>query len=329
MQERRTTIRYAYRCHSQYCPSDDLTPRDGVLTNLSESGAGLLAQEPPRAGSLITVGFSLPGEPEPLTATGVVRWAEPKPSGRWYPVGLDWIPLEPPTRDRLQRFLGRPERRRTAESAPGPEQTGAGKPRVAGKPLSLMAGLVAAAALILLIIALMARTAKLNSSLGARDAVIAELGQESDRLRLELGTTRQSLEDTSREVAELDQQARQFGEEVTRLSDEVERFEQSYTTMQDEREALILRVMDLEQERMVLHKRLASPEQLRTAIREAIAARKQEVRAKRLLFLDAQRQAELARLAHGNRGFLVRNGALTTTAPSVLTIRVLEPETAN
>ncbi len=91
MQERRTTIRIGQQCRTQYCSSEDLLPRDGRITDLSERGVGLLVREAHRIGEVLTVGFSLPGDRTTLTATGVVRWSNPPQKGRWYPVGLDWI----------------------------------------------------------------------------------------------------------------------------------------------------------------------------------------------------------------------------------------------
>src|SRR3989338_4726715 len=108
MQERRTTIRVDRLCRAQYCPADDLIPRDGRLTNLSERGAGLLAHETHRLGARLTVSFSLPEEEEPLTATGVVHWSDARARhGQWYPLGLEWLPMEETARHRLYTFLSR------------------------------------------------------------------------------------------------------------------------------------------------------------------------------------------------------------------------------
>ena len=94
MQERRSTIRIEYPARAQYCPSEDLIPRDGRMTNLSERGANLLARETHRLGERITVSFPLPEEEEPLTVTGVVRWSDPTAQrGRWHATGIEWLPL--------------------------------------------------------------------------------------------------------------------------------------------------------------------------------------------------------------------------------------------
>ena len=74
MQERRTSIRMAHAVAAQYCPSDDLLPRDGKLLDVSERGSRLKAREPRQVGDRITVTFPLEQEQEPLTVTGEVRW---------------------------------------------------------------------------------------------------------------------------------------------------------------------------------------------------------------------------------------------------------------
>lgn len=106
MDERRTILRIAYHAPIQYLPSQDLLPHGGRLVDISERGAGVVVSEPYRFGEQLTISIPLPGEEEPLTVTGAVRWSAPQRRvGRRYAVGLEWFPLGETARHRLRTFL--------------------------------------------------------------------------------------------------------------------------------------------------------------------------------------------------------------------------------
>lgn len=320
MEERRAAVRFAHRCRTQYCSSEDLMPRDGRITSLSEQGIGLLVREAHRAGELLSVGFSLPGEQEALTATGVVRWSAPPRDGRWHPVGLNWLQLEESVRNRLQRFLDGAE-----ASAPAAVAT-----KRRRRPAALTA-----AALLLLGVALAGWWAwsvhrenrQLHTAVALRDQVIDELGTQGTHLVAELGEAKTHLLETAAEVARLDQQAQVFGIEMEQMNGELGRFQASYEAIREEREQLIKQVMDLEQERTTMLKQFSSVDELRLAIREAVEARKQARQASRLSRLAARRAPVDQQLADGNRGYLIRDGQPTVSA-GTRWIRVHEPESS-
>jgi archaellum component FlaC len=323
MQERRTTVRKTLYTRTQYCPSEDLELRDGRIADVSERGAGVLMRERHRGGELVTVGFSLPGEEDTLTATGVVRWSGPEsPTGQWHRIGLEWLPLEEGTRNRLHRYL------ETAKPIPDKAR------RLPAVPSVVRIGIAAGFAAVALSAWMLFRWGSdlqeenfaLESTVQQRDAIIGNLGQEGRRLKIELGEARKNLAATAGEVARLDLQAQTFGKEVDRLSQDVQKFQSAYLQAHEERGELMQKVLLLEQEKANLAKRLNSVDDLKLAIRDAIESRKQSQQAQRLRMLKAQRESQERWLSQGNRGFLIRDGRPTVNKGTVW-IRVHEPET--
>ena len=323
MQERRTTIRKSHYARMQYCPAEDLELRDGRIADVSERGTGALMRERHRSGELVTLGFSLPGAEDTLTATGIIRWSGPEsPKGTWHRAVVEWLPLEDATRNRLHQFL------ETAKPAPERRTTsGAGT-------FVRRAALIASAVAIGLLGWGLYRWAsrvementELVSSVQRRDAIIHFLGQEGQRLKFELDDAHQRLAETAGAVERLDAQAQFFGKEVERLNQDVAQFQRSYLESREERAQLMQRVLTLEQEKTSLAKRLNSVDELKLAIREAIERRKQVQQADRLAILKTKRDAQEQWLSQGNRGYLVRDGR-PTIGRSTVWIRVHEPET--
>jgi len=324
MQERRTTIRIGRLSRAQYCPADDLVPRDGRLTDLSERGAGLLTQETHRIGARLTVTFPLPEEEEPLTASGVVHWSDARArQGRWYPLGLEWLPMEETARHRLSTFLSRRTQERPLEVS--------GK-RILSVTLQpvlrrtvLVLGVLLVAGFAVWVLSLSQRNLALGEALKQRTAIIRHIEQREVVLERELTSARAQLASASTTAANVGAQAQELEAEVGRLSGEVERFQQSYVRLREEREQLIQRVLELEQERLRLAGRLSSIPDLRLAIREAVEARRLAQRQARTQTVMARVDAARQFAAEGNRGYLVRNGR-PTAGRSTMWIRVHEPE---
>ena len=337
MQERRTTIRARYSSRAQYCSAEDLLPRDGRVTNLSERGAGVLARERRPVGERVTVTFPLPEEEEPLTVTGVVRWSEGQARGRGYPMGLEWLPLEETTSHRLHAFLNA-----QAREAPRRAEVGVWRSLRSVRSLAVGVGIVLAILLGLRLFrgatALQQENRQLGGAVAQRNEIIqqlelrgAGLEQELTASNTQLATSKVQLTAAAEAMTQLGRQSQGLEGDVQRLGQEVERFQQSYVQLQEsygqlreEREALMLRVLDLQQERTLLAKRLSSIPDLRRAIRDAIQARTE---AQRQVWLQA-RLAAAAReqSVEGNRGYLVWEGQ-PTAGRSALSIKVHEPET--
>jgi hypothetical protein len=346
MQERRTTIRIEHRAHAQYCPSEDLIPKDGRVLNLSERGAGLLLRDARRVGERLTLTLFLPEETDVLTGTGVVRWSDTKARrGWWHSTGLEWLPFEDTDRHRLETFLCR-----------HPQITAAGRGIASGVSSSTIMRSVLSAGLVWMLAVgivgivwglwLNQQNRQLGDAIHQRNAVINQLEEQEQRLSLELGAANSRFAQTTQEVVRLDTQTRQLGSTLEGLTQELDRVQQSYAAAGNERDALIQRVLDLEQqkayserqrtlseserakleqERSRLALRLSSLPELRLAIREAVKVRRQAQRAKRRLFIQQQREAERKALAAGNYGYLVREG-IPTASRSTVWIRVHEPD---
>lgn len=337
MQERRTTVRTPCSLRAQYCAAEDLLPRDGRMVDLSERGAGLWVREAHRAGEPITASFSLPGSSETLTATGVIRWSLPA-KGRWYPLGIEWLPMEESTRNRLHTFLVKSPAKEAAPSA-------AESPQMRAPVSWFLLGLwVVAVALVGVVIWLWAsalqREAGLRNSLSQRNSVISALKQREQRLaareawlQQELVTAKVHLATAADEMTRLDGQTQELAADAHRLSREVGLFEQSYATVQQERAGLIQEVMNLEQERLKLIGKLSSLPDLHVAIREAIESRKTEKTEKGAgLFSKPSRDADITIDEYDNQGFIIRDGRSTFTrrnAGSPMWIRVHEPEASS
>lgn len=323
MQERRTRIRVPHRTRAQYCSCDDLLPKEGFLTTLSERGAGLLLREAHPVGEQLTANFSLAGEHEGVTATGVVRWSDTRSRrGPGVQVGLEWLPIEEAASRRLNRFL-----HQAAQSSSAADSI----PRQASvRPVAPNAALVAGIVLTGLLVGGLVgvfwawpydpQRAKLTSALKKRDALIEALERQSTQLKRELATTTSRLEFTSAEVAQLGEQAQalegkaqQFGQEFIRLQD-------SSVALRQEREALISRILELEQERLTITQRSVPLGELHLAIRETIARRHDAFGAPRIVPARGMTRAGL-----GNRGYLTRKGR-PAVSRSPVSIRVREPE---
>ena len=231
MQERRTTVRVSYPCRAQYCAAEDLLPRDGRLINVSERGAGLLAREARKAGEQVTVSFSLPGATDSLTATGVVRWSAPSAKGKWHALGMEWLPLEEGTRNRLHEFLY------PQPVPPGAPVLPAGYKDGQRKNISWWLWAVVLVALAI-IAAVWVRSfqqekQRLEHGLQQRNTVITVLQEREQRmaqreawLRQELVTAKTHLAIASGEMTQLDMQAQSLSADAHRLRQEVDLFQQ-------------------------------------------------------------------------------------------------------
>ena len=325
MQERRSIVRTPYACRIQYCSSEDFLPRDGQLVNMSERGAGILIREVPHDGDRLTLNVPIAGEEEGLTATGIIRWSGTRPSrGRWYPAGLEWLPLEEAMRQRLHDFLQRQNR-----SEPAPKSRSKTRRLALPKPALLIGALLIPLAMLSAFLAFSFRSLstenrQLQGAISQRNVLISHLQQKEQTLQAQLSEAKIQLASSLTEVDRLDAHTQHLTSDVARLTSDVERVQQSYHQLQDEREALIRRVMDLEQERLILSRHLASLPHLRVAIREAIEGRKHTQRDAWRRRIESKRAASRPASGSGNRGYLLWQGR--STARSTTFIRVHDPQ---
>lgn len=337
MQERRTTIRIRRGGRAQYCSSDDLLPRDGQLANLSERGAGARVHQPSRIGERLTLTFPLPGADDALTATGIIRWSDPPvPKRHGYRAGLEWLPMEEATRNRLHAFLSScamPSPVRTMTAARGAGWSG--PVRRALVLLVVLGGMGGVVFVTQHMGALQQENVQLSAAVTQRNATITQLAHDGQRLQEALAVARTHLSATADDVHRLDEQTQRLTGEVERLNHTADAVQQSYLQVRQQREQLMQQMLELEQEnlrlaheRAHLARRLSSIPELRLAIREAVQARRKTEEAQRRALLEAKRAARRQasqESATGNQGYLVREGQQTINQ-STLWIRVHEPE---
>lgn len=314
MQERRATIRVPFWGRAQYCAAADLIPRDGRVTNLSERGVGLWVREPHQQDERITLTVSLPMEEEPLTATGLVRWSAGEAlQGRWYPLGLEWLPLEETTRYRLRSFL-----HHHLQEAP----VSGGLPllrhlmvrwqasRGLWGRLSVACGWLVVIGCVLWAVGLHQQNQLLATALIQRTAMMRQLEQRTTQLQQELGVATQRLASSAEELTTLDQQVMRLAALRHQLDEELKIYQGSSTLLRREREQLLEQIAALERDRQHLAWKL------RVAIREAIERRPQTPGrpASEEPAVPNAGEASLPWWVWGNRGYLVWNGHPTKSS---------------
>ena len=325
MQERRTSVRITHRCRAKYCSTDEFLPKDGHLANLGQHGAGLLVREPHRAGERLTVSFTIPGEKVPVTTTGTVRWTNgPTRPGDWHPLGMEWLPAEEATTQRLQRFLSRstaiPAFRRPHAKSP---QASLSRRRQAW--WLAVGGLLLVGLGVWWVLILHYDNRHLQEVLIQRNAAIQAFRLQDQKLRNQLELTKAHLTVTAQEVQRLDEQAADLEHETRLLSQEVLKFQSSYSHIYQERDALIHRILELEQERAAIMGATVPVEELQRAIREAIERREDDPAYR----LSPRFELPLEPII-GNRGYLIREGRPTTRPTrGPMRVRVLDPTPAN
>jgi len=296
------------------------------MTNLSERGLGLLAHEAHRPGERIAVTFTLPGEEDALTTTGIVRWCGATPiHRRWYPLGLEWLPLEQTTRYQIETFIKsrRDEEAKRPAFSQAERSTQAAPVRFWSWMAIAFSGL-AVAGLTWYVLWLQAENTRLSEGLQQRVQVVGQRLSREQHLVAALQAASMQLTATRHEVDRLDAQTKQFEVHMEALSQDVGQFQVAYTTVRDEREQLMQRVAALEQERGALEYRLTSLPELQRAIREAVAARKQRAGLERANRRAASRRRLAREITAGNQGYLVRDGEPTASG-TVVEVVIHEP----
>ncbi len=323
MQERRTTIRVPHRSRIQYCPSEDLLPRDGELSDLSERGVGLLTSESHPAGESITITLSLPAAEDSMTATGVVRGSA-APTGPWqrHRVGLEWTPLAHTTHQRLHAFLSTATRATAPSFGPWQVIRQGWARHQLGLVIGMMGGVAFLVAGSWWMYVLRQENQQLQMAIHQRNETMHQLAQRDAVLQQELRLAKTHLASTSEEVARLDYEAQQMERGMQQLTHDVAQFQQSYGQIKEERNRLAQQVLSLEQQRASSPSLFVSSRELRRVVRETLAAHR---KAKRQLRLKGFRAIEPQRSSADNGGYVVWDGRPTTNT-STMWIRVHDPE---
>ncbi len=291
MLERRSSLRYDHADRAQYCPANDLLPRDGRITNMSERGIGLLVQEPHQQGERITVSFSLENENDLLTATGVARWSSSMPvHGRWFPLGIEWLPFEETTRNRMRAYL-QEHYKKPAPSAGKLHASAKLKPTsdaTLDRMLVRAGTIVGLTATVILAVwsrHLHQQTLGLGQLIRERNAVITQMQAQTLGIQTELERAQAGLAVTVKQVARLDRQNEFFGAQMERLNENLETIRLEYARLRDDYTQLALERTEMSQklsfselERQELSRRLSSVPELRQTIRELTSSARSSAR---------------------------------------------------
>ena len=160
---------------------------------------------------------------------------------------------------------------------------------------------------------------RLASAYAKAQAALAQLEQERAHLAQELTQARQTLEDRTGELAQLQTQLERTEQSASQLRLEQARLQNANVSLADQLTAAT-------QAKRALEAKLSSLKELQAAIRSIKEELWQEHRHAWLRRIEEQRAADQRKLAHGNRGFVVRHGAPTLGSPTRLQVRVHEPQ---
>ncbi len=167
---------------------------------------------------------------------------------------------------------------------------------------------------------------QIAASYAKASRLVEQLQGEHKQLTDQLVNARQTVEGQAGRIGSLeqdlqnvDQQLKETLTELAALQREHDELRRNHATLTEQFDAVAA-------ERQQLERKLSSLKELKLAIREV---RRQMWNQRWVAWrarMEAQRQADVDRLASGNRGYLVRNGMSTVRASSQLQVHVLEPQ---
>ena len=150
--------------------------------------------------------------------------------------------------------------------------------------------------------------------------MLQQLESERDHLNQALSQARQTIDGQSADMGNLRQELQGLAGQLTTTRAEL-------TSLQQQHASLTADFNAIKVEKDQLQAKLSSLKELRLAIRDVKRQMWQTRLAAWQMRIRAQRDADLQRLASGNRGFLVRDGVPTLGSGPRLHVHVLEPQT--
>lgn len=165
----------------------------------------------------------------------------------------------------------------------------------------------------------------------AYDQVHAALGQlevEHTQLNQELTQARDTLDTQAGDLERLQQELGRVQTQLSQAEHEVGRLQYEQAGLRRGNVNLIDQLTTVVQEKQTLEAKLASLEELRLAMRSV----KQKLREERwqawLAHVESRHVEDQRRLAQGNHGYVIHNGASTLGSKTTLQVRVLEPQSS-
>lgn len=155
---------------------------------------------------------------------------------------------------------------------------------------------------------------------------IAQLEGERSRLTEELVESKKTAEGQAQNIASLQQQLAKAQSELQDSASSLAALQKEHNALKSAHEATLQQLASTTAERDDLKAKFSDIKQLKLAIRDVRRKvwdqRFASWRARR----EAMRNADQDLLASGNRGYVVRDGAITLVSPNRLQVHVLEPQ---
>ena len=156
--------------------------------------------------------------------------------------------------------------------------------------------------------------------------MVEQLHVEQQQLTTQLADARQTVEGQAGQISSLHQELEGVDKQLKETVAELNALQREHQELRQSHAALSQQFDSLNEEKRQLEARLSSLKELKLAIREVKRKMWNQRWAAWRARIEAQREADQARLAAGNRGYVIRNGASTITAASRLQVHVLEPQ---
>ncbi len=172
---------------------------------------------------------------------------------------------------------------------------------------------------------------KLADAVKQAKANVADLEDERMRLSQQLDEAELAMQGQSAKMTEFETQLAKLQTRLVETEQEVGRLHVEQTMILSSNSSLLQQLSISKDEQQRLEAKLSSIKELKSAIRTVRRRMRDERWQAYLAKIESHREEDKRRLAQGNRGFVVRNGASTLVAePKVgtkLQVRVLEPQT--
>ena len=160
--------------------------------------------------------------------------------------------------------------------------------------------------------------------------LVQELTAERDHLSGELLETRQTVEDQAGSLANLQQELASVQGQLNETVAQITSLQRDYAKLESRNSSLSEQLEAAVAEKAQLQAKLSSLKELRLAIRDV----KHKLRAERWAAwgtwwrerAQRTRETDQARLASGNRGYVIKQGKSTLGASPRLHVHVLEPQ---
>lgn len=155
---------------------------------------------------------------------------------------------------------------------------------------------------------------------------LQELEGERTQLSDQLAESRETVEGQADGLANLQHELEGVETELQQTQGALSALEREHKALLQQHAASTERLGVVEEEKRQLEAKLSSLKELKLAIKDVKRTIWNERWAAWRARIQAQQIADQERLASGNRGYVVRDGASTLVSPSRLQVHVLEPQ---